>query len=473
MANFFDNFLNNLAQRIASYIPTERQTADSIRERYYMGAHNKPLKLKPGQFDDNLVTNWVGLAVDRSNSLLFGGGVEFNYEDLQDERQAYLEKVWAANKQEILLQRLGLAGEIWGTAYIEIVPNGIVQNNETIHRLVLLKPSLMAIETDPLDVEKVIQYVNEVKAGDRVIRKIIRRIVTPDAISETGEILESRPDEWMIEIWESGGFFSTWKLISETPWPYEFPPVIHVKNLPTIDSPYGSSGIDDAIALQDKYNFSISNMLKIIRYHANPKTWGRGIPTGNALDKIQWGMDDIIKLASDNAMISNLEMQSDLSSSRAIVNDLRQAIFDVCRVVDTNTLVANAGNLTQFVLTAIYSDALAKNRTRRALYGEALTELNRRLLVLGGFADSTPPNTKWGPELKTDETADAQIIINDLAAGIISRQTAAESRGYKWDGADGEAVRIKSEQSAATNAGAQIVRDFLRNRNQPPSPVNQ
>lgn len=466
---FFDELAERTAQgvarfveRVINYIPVERQLVDKKKEDYYSGKHTPQLKLKPGQWNDNVATNYVGLAIDRSISLLWSGGVEFKYQDETDPRQEFIENVWEANKQEIFLQNWGMDGEVFGTGYIEIQPEGLFYNGASYPRLILLKPSLMAIETDPLDGEKVLAYImDNVKVGDKAYRKIVRRIVTPDLRDSDGIVIEARPDMWIIEVWESSGFFSTWKLISETPWEYEFPPIIHNKNLPSIHSVYGSGGIDDAIELQDKYNFTMSNIVKIIRYWASPKTWGRGID--GKLDKMQWGVDDVVLIRSENGMIANLEMNADLQSSFAVASALRQSIFEMARVVDTQAFTSG-GDLTQYKISAIYSDALSKNRTRRLLYGEALTELNRRLLALGGFEDTTPPEIEWGEELPSDEQVNSQLILNDLAAQIISRKTAAELRGYEWEDDEGEKMRIENEKNSGDAGVNNALANFFAGR---------
>jgi hypothetical protein len=222
-------------------------------------------------------------------------------------------------------------------------------------------------------------------------------------------------------------------------------------------------GIAGALDLQDKHNFVVSNMLKVLRYHAHPKTWGRGFPAGTGFEKTSWGPDELIKLTSESAMISNLEMQSDLASSRNIAQDLRQAIFDLCRVVDIASVTDKVGALTNFGLRVLYSDALSKNATRRQLYGDALQELNRRLLILAGFTE-VGSTVEWGSDLPQDEKEDAQLIRDDLLAGLVSHETAAERRGYQWETVEdieGEADKIAAERAADTDRQVQAAANLL------------
>ncbi len=103
---------------------------------------------------------------------------------------------------------------------------------------------------------------------------------------------------------------------------------------------------------------------------------------------------------------------------------------------------------------------------RRQLYGEFLDELDRRLMVVGGYEDADLPVLHWGPDLPSDEAADAQVVMQDLSSGIISKATAAQKRGYTWAGEQGEEAKIAQEATAANatnaNIGGLILRGFNR-----------
>jgi hypothetical protein len=460
-------FANMVGLAIAANIEPERVEALTKSRQYYEGVQKAPLKTKPGQANDNLITNWIGLAVDRGNSMLLGGGVEF-LSSAGDEslEQQYLDAVWEVNKKGIFLHRTGQDGELFGTPFVKIIPDALIDNeNKPLPRLVLLDPALMRVETDPMDIDRVTQYVFEIKLSDNHAMMEVTRRADDEAIDLGNGFTEVRQSSsWIVETYENDGRSSgAWKLINSIEWPFEFPPILHWQNLPSIHSVYGVPGIAGALDLQDKHNFVVSNMLKVLRYHAHPKTWGRGFPAGTGFEKTSWGPDELIKLTSESAMISNLEMQSDLASSRNIAQDLRQAIFDLCRVVDIASVTDKVGALTNFGLRVLYSDALSKNATRRQLYGDALQELNRRLLILAGFTE-VGSTVEWGSDLPQDEKEDAQLIRDDLLAGLVSHETAAERRGYQWETVEdieGEADKIAAERAADTDRQVQAAANLL------------
>ena len=460
MANIFERGFEWMAERIAYYIPDVRQRALYGVQNYYEGNQPPQLKVKSGQANDNISLNWLGLAVDRGVSMLVGGGVEFILPEEADDQQEYIDGVWEANKKNLLLHSHATDGALFGTPFMKIVPDGITSpyTDETFPRLVVLDPKLMKIECDPRDKEHVTAYIMEYRTTENGKEKLYRE-VTRRATPDDYDTPDIEPTTWVIEQWE---FVSTWQKISAVEWPYDFPPILHNKNLPSIHSIYGTSDIEQVINPQDKYNFVQSNNLKINRYHAHPKTWGAGF---TKTDKTSWGADEMITVSDPSGKIANLEMSSDLSGARSIAEDLKQAIFALARDVDISTLNDKMGQLTNFGLKLLYSDALAKVATKRLLYGEAYLEINRRLLVLKGWEklDSDPGYIRWGDELPINESEEMEIDRAALDLGIIDKQTVAERwakrYGMEWDEIQ---ERMTEEKANEQTLGSLLLRNFNR-----------
>jgi hypothetical protein len=242
-------------------------------------------------------------------------------------------------------------------------------------------------------------------------------------------------------------------------WKFDFPPILHWKNLPSVNSVYGKSDIESILVAQDRLNFTNSNISKIIRYHAHPKTVATGV-SAKSIEKVAVGADEMVVISSDTARVFNLEMQSDLSSSRAFALDVQRNLHDISRTVDTSSIADKVGSLTNFGLRVLYSDALAKNATKRLLYGEALLELTRRVLVLQGFEGtaSAPGVLEWGEALPANEQENAELVLADYQAGLIDQETALRLRGY-----DAEDVlqKVQAEQKNKQNAGGLLLADFF------------
>ena len=383
------------------------------------------------------------MAVDRSLSLLLGKGIEFDFGENENAGE-YIKAVCKANKSNILFHKAAQYAGIYGTGYLKIVPDGVVAKDAIYPRLIAIDPYWMTIQTLSEDIETVqsytIRYNVEVNGKNTARKQVIARD------GESG---------WLITDY-STNFMGQWVALTEQPWSYTFPPMIHWQNLPQPSDVYGQSDIEDIVELQDRYNFVASNISKIIRYHAHPKTWGR---EAGQSSKASWGPDEMILFSSPNAQISNLEMQSDLASSRAFALELRQALFDISRTVDITSLADKLGALTNFGLRVLFMDALAKNGTKQQLFGEALTENNDRLLTLANIEHDDGGIVKWHDPLPVNETEAINAVKSDLEMGLTSKQTAAQKRGYDYEQ---EKELIAEEKQAGDNIGAALLQAFGR-----------
>lgn len=438
------NFRDWLLEPVLGYRQTKQQTELSVRRNYRKGIHKQPIKSE----DDAIVVNFIGLQVDRSVANLFGKEIFFDLPGESDsQEQQYIDEVWRVNRKTNLLKKLAVYGAESGTCYVKMLPDGAVdKNGSSIPRLVALDPATVTMETLPEDCETITQYTISYSIMDAVTKKqkLVRQVIRQDADA----------NGWVITDYVSNNS-TTWEIVDEQIWEWDFPPIVSWQNLSEPGSVYGRPDItDDLIDLQDKINFVSSNTAKIIKYHAYPKTWARGF--GNQ-KRVQWGMDDMLTTDNPDASIQNLEMQSDLSSSLGFIKYLRQAMFDVSRSVDIDSLSDKLGSLTNFGLRVLYQDALSKLDEKRGLYEEGIVEINRRLLVLAGFSTADGGKVTWQEIMPINEAETAQALKTDLELGLVSKQTAAGVRGYAWDD---EEERIAAEKQESDNLGAALLRSF-------------
>jgi hypothetical protein len=418
----------------------------SHRRNYRAGIQKKQLKTKQGQPDYNIVMNFTGLVIDRSVSMLFGKGIEFDYGEVAEGQtnpnEDYINKVWAANRKEILLHKFGLNGAEIGTWYCKVIPDGVEYQGKLYPRLVCLDPMLMTIETKPDDIETVTAYI---------IIYMIDRDGKEVAFEEKTSLQEN--GTWLIE----SGIIKNKKFVvekSET-WDNPFPPIIHGQNLINIESVYGDPDVtDDVDELQDMLNKTSGNVSKIIDIHGHPQTIGEGLNSRESID-VEPGKMTIVPLG---AKVYNVEMQSDLSSSMGYMLAMRQALFDITRTVDLSSFADKLGALTNFALHVLYQDALSKNESKKQLYGDALLELNRRLLLL---ASMTPEegHIEWPEPLPVNTAEEIQGLTFDLQNGLVSNETVSEKRGYVWAS---ENEKIQAEKSQGDNIGAALLANFTR-----------
>ena len=434
----------------------ERLENMSLWRAYYDGLYRKQLKVRPLQADDNVGLNFIGLVVDRSISMLLGNGIEFDMgEDTGNQPgqqvntpiQDYIDGVWEANKSSILLHKALQYACITGTGFLKILPGALEYSGNFYPRLIALDPMWMSIETADEDIEAVNAYQIQYKIT-RNGQEVNKRERTERQVSPDGSTVN-----WLVREFETDRN-GRWVLLNENVWDYEFAPITHWQNLPQPSSAWGQSDIENIIEIQDRVNFVASNISKIIRYHAHPKTWGASMGTQG---KQSWGADEMLTFSDPNAKLANLEMQSDLASSRAYLMELRQAMFDIARTVGLNSLQSKLGALTDFQMRVVYQDALAKNGTKQELMGEMLEDVNHRLLVLADIPHDGGGTVIWPDPLPEDAVAESTALAQDINLGLVSKQTAALERGYDYEQ---EQERIQNEKSQGENIGSQLLAAF-------------
>ena len=444
MANLFeqwrDNIYSGIAQNLAKYIQDPMGRKAGILSSYYNGDQRKQLAVttnpKTGAaIDDNLTLNNIKLVVNRSVSRLFKGGVTFNIPEGAEAQQEYIEKVWDLNKKEIILFHTGLLGAIHGTCYIKIVPDGALDpyTNQAYPRLIPISHRIIRVKTHPEDVNEVEEYVIEYTCNEErngrmvdVVHREITKHSTVDGVDEIGIRYTSKAETWIVETWEKVGG-APFEMTYVEAWNYNFPPIIHWKNLPSQEGCYGDGEIDDLINPQDRLNFTVSNSGKIIKFYASPTPAITGT-TAAQVQAVDAAIGQIMVIPDKDAKIQMLEASSDLASSRLFAQDLNDAIFNLGR--EPNISQDKMGAMTNFALRVLYSDALDKNDTKRQLYGDALLELNRRLLVLKGWTGeaSRPGTVQWGEVLPINPIEEMQADKLALDMGIID----VESLAAKW-----------------------------------------
>lgn len=412
----------------------------AARWRVYHGQHPKPLRLRQGQPDDNVIVNYARVVVDKSVSFLFGRDVRFELDETaKTEAEQWLDACWRANRKMTLLQKLALNGAIAGHAFLKIVPS------QPYPRLVVLDPATVHVAWEPDDIEQVVRYKIQYNALDPQTGKLI----------VVRQLIERDVQVWRIVDQRSSADSTSWQTLAEAVWPHPWPPIVDCQNLPCPNEYFGISDLeDDVLQLNNSINFILSNLARIIRYHAHPKTWGRGF----SANQLNIAVDETIVLPSPDAELRNLEMISDLSSSIALYERLREALHEVTRVPEVATgKLDRAGALSGVALNILYQPLLEKTETKRRTYGDLLVELNRRLLALGGFGEDNRTVLHWPELLPGDPKAEAETALLHQQLGV-SQSTILQKLGYEPE------LEAQKREVSSRQLGEQLLSAFERGR---------
>lgn len=407
----------------------------------YNGAFTQPLRNRPRRKSDAVILNRCAPIVDKGVALLFGKNVDFRVgEGADPNAQAWLDACWKANRKMATLQKLGTNGAVTGHAFTKLL------ETTGYPRLVILDTTMMTVEHAPDDLEDIgaygIHYTAESGASmgtgtgaPTEYRQRIERV----AESDNWRIIEQ---ERVKNGWQNGA-------VSE--WDYPFSPIRQCQNLPAPNSFWGKPDLTpDLIQLNHDANFVASNIQRIIKFHAHPKTYAKGLGG----QKLNVAADDTIVLP-EGAELGVLEMQSDLSSSMNFLRTLETAL-DVSARIPAAALGdlqdIPRGTISGAAIEMLYGVAIEKTESKRRLYGELLEDICRCMLAMGGFDAMTPVEIIWPDVLPSDKLATAQVAQTLLAMGV-SRQTVYDKLGIDY--AEEQKRLLAEAQDAAILAAAQ------------------
>lgn len=418
----------------------EQSRVEVMRRRWeaYYGKIPPALRVRPGQINDNVRINYARIIVDKGVSFLFGKEIAFEIDEIQEtQAETWLDSVWRRSKKMSLLQNAALVGGVTGHVFIKIVPR------DPFPRLVVLDPETVTVTLAPDDAQQILGYQI---SFTRVDPKTGKPIGVRQVIERDGPF-------WHITDQVGDLERLNWVTAGEMVWPYAFSPIVDCQNLPAPGEFWGQSDLeDDVIEVIRAINFIASNTARIIRFHAHPKTWGRGFVAKD----LKMGVDDTIILPSERAELHNLEMQSDLASSLRYLDVLRQALHEISRVPEVSTgNLDRVGALSGVALQILYQPLVEKTSTKRLLYGDMLIELNRRLLAMGGFGEDLHTTIHWQEVLPSDPMQERQVALIDMQIGV-SKDTLLQRLGYDPD------IEAQKKQVESADLGEQILTAFDR-----------
>ena len=452
-------------------------TADTSRAEimrraclYYSDQGDAPLKKTKQGIDDNVLTNYAELIVDKGVSFLFGDelkievGAEAKDGETKDTSgEDALEAVWGDDVRSEDLIDMATNGGIFGHVWAQIV----VENK--IPRVVVLDPLNMSAVWDAHDVKKVRLFRNQYNTFDEQGRAMVCR---QDTIRE-GE-------RWVIVDSESKGA-GAWREVKRVDWLYDFPPIFHTKNLPNANMFYGRADLRLGV-LRLVYYISRADSLinRILRIHAHPKTIAYGISPQD----LKLGTDDVLFLEEYETEIRNLEMQTDLKASMDFRDRLRRSLAEVSHVPEVTTETKSLGTLSGRAMHMLYAPLIDVSKKKRRLYGRMIKELCRALLVIQGKADEAKRIViHWGDMLPADEKEAVEIAVMKKEIGYsdatLIRQTGgdpdkektqretqvsdfAQARGKAFDAGQGDDVY--STTRGGVGVGAEMDADDLKKR---------
>ena len=421
-----------------------RQALIALNWAYYRRQHKRPLKVRSGQSDDNVIMNMTREVIDQSVAMLFGTAPEFELDQADETpEEKALEAIWKANKKALWCQDVGVTGAVAGHVFVKLIQTGAGV------RLIRLNPRYVSMFWKADDFETLLAYRLQWQAGSETMRQ---------DIVDLGET-------WLVRDLVLSQGARDWNVTGEVVWPWDWAPVVDWKNLPDPEVRYGQSDLLNP-ELNDTVNFVASNTARILKFHAHPKTVGTGMQASEIKETM---VDGLWTVANPTAQIKNLEMQSDLSSSAMFLEFVQGQFYAEHKTVNLASMKDRLGQLTNFGLRTLFKAALDKLKVKRSLYGEGLEEVSRRALLLMGYGD-WPVSVSWGDPLPYNRLEQVQALQLERDMQIVSRKTMATELGRDWET---EQTRIEAEDANQGNVGEALLRVFDQGQGVPMPRANK
>lgn len=402
MAQVLDLFGKGLADRIEAQ--DQARLAEMARAwAYYRGDAPAQLRVKPGDYDDNVGFDYPRLIVDVSTGALFGNNTTFDAGD--EHRQLVVDSAWGTDEQaQANLLRLGTNGGVCGHAFVKLQ----MQPTNQV-RVVVLDPSNVDVDWASDDYTKVRRYTIEWTGFDESLGK-------PVHYRQSIWLLDPEGDgPWGIRDEVSVGS-GDWRITNETVWEFPFAPIVDCQNLPVANEYYGAADLNKPVMdLVDRIHMAASNIQKILRYHAHPKVFVYGY-SGRDIDM---SVDKVINFPSTDTQVGTLTMQTDLGAAfnmfdRMVSELLRMTRTPVAALGDPAVASAAASGL---ALKLAFMPLVAKTETKRRMYGELLNEVNQRVQAVNQM-EPGEVEIVWPPVTPDDPMAEAQTALLQKQLGV-------------------------------------------------------
>lgn len=418
-----------------------RKTLIDLYWRYYEGEHHKPLTVAPGKRDDNVIINLCAQAIDKGvaffapdkPTLLFPG--ETPQPGDETPAQQALEAFWEHADLEAFVTDVALAGFVSGHSFCKLLHS---ERDGGPPGVAVLDTRHVTAMWDMMNPQRALWYRLEWELDSETTR---RQDIVPDWLLVEGENVPTHdPDStWtIIEYEKSRKTQNKWAEQGRDAWAYPFSPIVQWKNGPAPHKFYGPSDLRH-YRLNDAVNFVASNSLRIIKYHAHPRTIGVGV---NADQVKETSIDGFFSIP-DGASVQNLEMRGDLASSMQMLDRLRSAFFTQMRTVDWSTQNDKVGQLTNFGLRVLFDDMMELTEMKRRVYGQGLAEISRRAVIMMGFEAPESPFLEWPDPLPQARMELVQAAQMEQQLGFTSNRTLATDLGRDFD----EEVERKSTEA--------------------------
>lgn len=381
-------------------LATRRARMTRIRA-YYEGEHPPQLT----DLRDNVVLNICKQVVDETVAFLVPDMPRFELDtdpDSKTVREAWLHRAWDDNGGAMLVHNMALNGALTGHVFARIVPN------TPYPRIITLNPANVLVWWGADDYQTIHAY--EIRWEDSTTR-YRQDIYKEEANWIIADYAQQHP--------KSGRKAGVWERTSQTTLPYC--PMISWAHLPYPNAHYGRDELGAVVGLNTHINKVASDIKSILRYHAYPTTVGTGF---SAKDVQETRIDGFLTIPDKDARVFNVEMQSDLASSLALLDRLEAHLLGISRVVLSRGGVDAFRGMTNLAVRTAYLPMLLKTEQLRRAYGWGLRQIAHRMLDFCPVpaAEDETMSLYWSDPLPTSRADELAGLLREYKEGLVDME---------------------------------------------------
>ena len=393
-------------------LATNRLASYRLGWKFYKGEHwinaFEDGELKP-------VFNYCGIIADRGASWLAGSG--FRVKTLRGNELVAdaLTRIWDSSDGALLLEKAAQFGAVTGDSFFYVT----VKSKDSTGSPLPKKQWRMHISV--LNPEHVFPFWSEENPGELASCLIQFPVMLGGA------------DAILYTCYITPQFFETWMGTQHTKTrnPFGKVNVVHVPNMLSADSCFGSSDIERVIPINEEYNSIAWSTRKTIHYHAEPTTLIYGIRAS----QLERGANKVWSNLPVTAKVENLELKGDLSLNREYLRLLED---NICVVSSTPRIALESKELaisgtSGLALQMQFQPLIEKTKGKYKTYGKGIRQVNE-LLILGHQkiigqplteladdpANITETRAQFISPLPKDEQTDLDLATKRVEAGVWS-----------------------------------------------------
>lgn len=379
--------INNITVGLQGEIDAEQSERLARIQRYwdfYEGYHWENLPEQDGveltfNYCRAFVTKYVAFELGDS----FTYSVHKNAEDavVSPSGQTlfeYIESVWVDNKQYQFSNIFGQMKAITGEAWVQVryvapgeEPDPFNKYPEGRVRLILHPTHIVFPEYAPHDRDRLTKvtlmytYEKEEQSKWTIRAKSVKKKVLYKQIWTDTECTVI--DDGVVTVF---------------PNKYGVIPFVKTNNLDIAGRTEGMSDLEDLIPLNIAYNQNESHISEIIDYHSAPVTLIYGAKIG----QLEKGANKLWGGLPKDARVENLEMSSDLASSREHIDDIKLAMCEIGGMPETTLGGAQAvSNTSGVALQYMNLPLIDRTKMKRNNTEDGLERINEMIILVSLF----------------------------------------------------------------------------------------